>query len=260
MLSLRPILREGNSTKTFVLIHGAWLNAGIWDRIAPCLRNAGHEVLTPELPGNGRDATPPSEINLQTYVETIGALVLKREDVILVGHSMAGIIVSNLAEMMPKKITHLFYLAAFMLPDGASVVSFQEAQRALRSGQQGPPQGAGGFLQFAPDKSYSTLNPELVPIKLCNTCTEADAQLLVRHLAQQPTGPRRDPVHISEAGWGSVPRTYIKTLQDEAVSTELQEAMLAQIPGTPVVELDSDHSPFYSKPQELVAILLTAAR
>ena len=67
-------------------------------------------------------------------------------------------------------------------------------------------------------------------------------------------------MHISEAGWGSVPRTYIKTLQDKAVAIELQEAMLAQTPGTPVVELDSDHSPFYSKPEELVEILLTAAR
>ena len=246
--------------KSFVLIHGAWLNAGIWDRIAASLRNAGHEVLTPDLPGNGRDATPAADVSLQAYVETIGALVLKRENVILVGHSMAGIIVSNFTEMMPERIKHLFYLAAFMLPDGASVVSFQEAQRALRPGQQRPLQGAGSFLQFAQDQSYSTLNPELVPSKLCNTCTEADAQLLVRHLAQQPTGPRRDLVHISEARWGSVPRTYIKTLQDKAVATELQEAMLAQTPGTPVAELDSDHSPFYSKPEELVKILLTAAQ
>ena len=246
--------------KTFILIHGAWLNAGIWDRIALRLRDAGHEVLTPELPGNGRDTTPASEVHLQTYVDAIATLISEREDVVLVGHSMAGIVVSNLTEMMPKKITHLFYLAAFMLADGASVVSFQETQRALRSAQQGAPQGARGFLQFAPDKSYSTLNPELVPGKLCNMCTEADAQLLVRHLAQQPTGPRLDPVHISEARWGSVPRTYIKTLQDKSVATELQEAMLAQVPGTPVVELDSDHSPFYSKPEELVEILLTAAR
>ena len=246
--------------KTFILIHGAWLNAGIWDRISLRLRDAGHEVLTPQLPGNGQDATPPSQVNLQTYVDAIATLLSEREDVVLVGHSMAGIIVSNVAETMPERIAHLFYLAAFMLPDGASVVSFQEAQRALRFAQQGPPPGAGGFLQFAPDKSYSTLNAELVPSKLCNMCTEADAQLLVRHLAQQPTGPRIDPVHISEARWGSVPRTYIKTLQDKSVATELQEAMLAQIPGTPAVELDSDHSPFYSKPEELVEILLTAAR
>ena len=246
--------------KTFTLIHGAWLNAGIWERVALRLRDAGHEVLTPELPGNGRDATPAFQVNLQTYVDAIATLIPEREDVILVGHSMAGIVVSNLTKMMPKKIAHLFYLAAFMLPDGASVVSFQEAQRALRSGQQAPPQDARGLLEFGPDRSYSTLNPELVPSKLCNMCTEADAQLLVSLLAQQPTGPRLDPVHISEARWGSVPRTYIKTLQDKSVGTELQEAMLAQIPGTPVVELDSDHSPFYSKPEELVEILLTAAR
>ncbi len=60
--------------KTFILIHGAWLNAGIWDRIAPRLRDAGHEVLTPELPGNGRDATPASQVNLQTYVDAIASV------------------------------------------------------------------------------------------------------------------------------------------------------------------------------------------
>ena len=129
--------------KTFVLIHGAWLNAGIWDRIAPRLRNAGHEVLTPELPGNGRDATPPAEVNRQTYVETIEALVLKRDNVILIGHSMAVIIVSNLTEMMPKKITHLFYLAAFMLPDGASVVSFQKHNALFAQGNRDRLKGPG---------------------------------------------------------------------------------------------------------------------
>ena len=223
------------------------------------LRGAGHEVLTPELPGNGRDTTSASQVSLQTYVDAIAALVYERKDVILVGHSMAGIIVSNVAEVMPEKIAHLFYLAAFMLQDGASVVSFQEAQRALRPSRQDPPQGAG-LLQFSADQSYSMLNPELVPSRLCNMCNEADGQLLVRHLAPQPTGPRHDPVHVSEAAWGSLPRTYIKTLRDKAVPTELQEAMLAQTPGTSVVELDTDHSPFYSNPEELVQILLTAVR
>jgi pimeloyl-ACP methyl ester carboxylesterase len=242
--------------KTFILIHGAWLNAGIWERIAPLLRQAGHEVITPELPGNGRDTTPASEVSLQTYVDAVGALISAHKEVVLVGHSMAGIIVSSVAEAMPKNIAHLIYLAAFMLPDGASVVSFQEGQRALRTGQQQIARGAGGFLSFSEDKSFSTLNPELVPEKLCNTCTQSDAQLVVRHLAPQPSGPRRDPVHVTESGWGSVPRTYIKTLQDKAVSTELQDAMIVQLPGTAVIELDSDHSPFYSDSEKLVQILL----
>ena len=245
--------------KTFILIHGAWLNAGIWDRVAPLLNEGGHKVLTPDLPGNGRNTMLASEVKLKTYVDAIRALVSAHDDVVLVGHSMAGIIVSSVAEAMPKNLLHLVYLAAFMLPDGASIVSFQEAQRLLRTDQQQSSAAGRGFLSFSQDKSYSTLNPELVPEKLCNTCSESDAQRIVRHLAPQPTGPRHDPIHVTESEWGSVPRTYIKTLQDKAVSTELQSAMIAQFPGTPVFELDSDHSPFYSDCKELVRMLLSLA-
>ena len=236
------------------MAHGSLL--GIWERIASSVREAGHYVLTPELPGNGRNATLASEVSLQTYVGAIGSLVPAQKEVVPVGHSMAGIIVSSVAEAMPKSIAHLVYLAAFMLPDGASVVSFQEAQGAR---QQQIPRRGDSFLSFSQDKSFSTLNPDLVLRRLCNTCTRSDAQLVVRHLAPQPTGPRRDPAHVTEAGWGSVSRTYIKTLQDNAVSTELQAAMIAQLPATPVVELDSDHSPSYSDSEKLVQILLNIA-
>ena len=62
--------------KTFILIHGAWLNAGIWDRIALRLRDAGHEVLTPESAGqrSGRD-TGRSTSAFRLTSMTIGALV-----------------------------------------------------------------------------------------------------------------------------------------------------------------------------------------
>lgn len=245
--------------KTYILIHGAWLNGGIWDRVKPLLLKAGHEALAPELPGNGRDITPLNEVNLQSYIDAIATLVRDREQVVLVGHSMAGIIISSVAELMPTRVAHLVYLAAYMLPNGASVFSFEQAQQALGSSQEKSPQGGSGSLRFAPDFSYSMIDAELVPSEFCNTCTADDARLLAQHLAAQPSGPQRDPVHISKSAWGCVPRTYIKTLQDKALETRLQEVMLAMAPGTSVVEMNTDHSPFYCAPQELANALVSLA-
>ena len=107
---------------------------------------------------------------------------------------MAGIIVSNFTEIDAGEDQ------ALVLSGGVHACPMVHPWLASRKHNALFAQGSRdrfkareSFLQFAQDKSYSTLNPELVPSKLCNTCTEADAQLLVRHLAQQPTGPRRDP-------------------------------------------------------------------
>jgi pimeloyl-ACP methyl ester carboxylesterase len=249
-----------DAMNTFILIHGAWLSAGIWEQITTRLREVGHGVLTPDLPGNGRHAMPSDEVSLQTYVDAIDALVRTHPEVIMVGHSMAGIILSSVAESMPENISHLVYLAAFMLPSDTSIMSFQAKYRAGKRGEQRANSGAVHyFLRFSLDKTFSTLNPSFVPEKLCNTCNESDTKMLLQHLAPQPTQPRRDLVHVTESRWGHVPRTYIKTLQDNAVPLALQEAMIAQSPGTRLAEVDSDHSPFYSKPERLTHILLRIA-
>lgn len=89
---------------TFVLVHGAWHGGWCWARVAPLLRDAGHDVYTPTLTGHGERAhLLPSTVDLETNVRDVLA-VLTYEDlmkVVLVGHSYGGMIVTAVAERMP---------------------------------------------------------------------------------------------------------------------------------------------------------------
>ena len=86
---------------TFILVHGAWQGAWCWDRLAPVIRAAGHMVLTPDLPGHGNNRAAAGVITADAYVDTLCGLVLEQQQpVVLVGHSMGGMVVYRLAQKL----------------------------------------------------------------------------------------------------------------------------------------------------------------
>lgn len=239
---------------TFVLIHGAWHDARVWRYVRPLLEARGHRVITPELPGNGVDTTPPGQVTLATYTEAIGiAVKAAAEPVILVGHSMAGIVISSVAELMPENVRKLVYLAAFMLPDGLSILEFYARYATATM------QGARAALQLSADGTYSTIDPEQAKQLFMNTCSPEIVATGASHLGPQPAQPRKDPVHVTAARWGNVPRIYFSTLRDNTVFPLLQQRMYNELAPCPVIAFDSDHSPFYSMPRQLSEALLVLA-
>ena len=240
---------------TYLLLHGAWHDSRVWRQVAPTLTAAGHRVVTPELPGNGSDATPPGEVTLALYRDTIGRLVGSLgEPIVLVGHSMAGIVISSVAEAMPERIKRLVYLGAFLLPAGMSIEAFY-------AGYADPDMaGAVHALRPAPDGSHSTIDPVAAPALFLNGCSATIATLATAQLRPQPNQPWRDPVAVTDARFGRVPRSYIALLRDRALFPELQRIMCGDlVPTANVVELDTDHSPFHSAPDRLVGHLLGLA-
>ena len=108
---------------TFVLVHGAWHGAWCWYKVVPRLTQAGHRVFAPDLPSLGRDRTPVAEISLDRWADSICKVVEAAvEPVILVGHSRGGIVISAVAERVPKRIAMLVYLTAFLLRDGETLL------------------------------------------------------------------------------------------------------------------------------------------
>ena len=107
--------------ETYVLVHSAWLGAWQWENVAKTLKENGHTVLTPDLPGHGSDKTSPANITMDDYVKTLTEIIDKEDGpVILVGHSFNGITVSRVAELRPNKVSKLIYITAFLLPNGGS--------------------------------------------------------------------------------------------------------------------------------------------
>jgi pimeloyl-ACP methyl ester carboxylesterase len=102
---------------TFVLIPGAWLGGWCWKYLTPLLREQGHEVYTPTLTGLGeRTHLARPDTDLETHVRDVVNVLEYRnlEDVVLVGHSYAGLVVRGVAEQVPERLAHVVYLLDFV--------------------------------------------------------------------------------------------------------------------------------------------------
>jgi pimeloyl-ACP methyl ester carboxylesterase len=134
---------------TFVLVHGAWQTASTWDLVTPILRTTGHAVTVPLLSGLENDSTVlSSAIGLQMHIQDV-IDVLDREnlqDVTLVGHSYAGMIITGVAEHALDRISHLVYVDAFIPSDGQSALDLLPETVARMFRQQAADAGEGWRL------------------------------------------------------------------------------------------------------------------
>ena len=155
---------EERPPATFVLVHGAWHGGWCWRRVADRLERLGHKVFTPTLTGLGeRSHLLHPGITLETHVTDI-VNVLKWEsltDVVLVGHSYAGFVISGVAEQMPGALAALVYLDAFVPENGDAMINLtSEATREaiLAAAQRGettvPPRRAEFFRVNERDRAW----------------------------------------------------------------------------------------------------------
>lgn len=221
---------------TFVLIHGAFCGAWRWDKVIPLLEKAGHKVVAPDLPGHGNNLKIPREkITRQSYVDcVIEVLDRQTEPVILVGHSMGGTVISEVAEHRPDKIKKLVYVCAFLLKDGES----------LRS-------RGGGHL--------SPLTASFADFKktLYADCSDEDVRRAKERLVPEPGTIAGTPIHITRENYGRVPRVYIECLKDNAIPPAVQKQMYTDTPCEGVISMNTSHSPMVAAPEELAKNLLS---
>lgn len=236
---------------TFVLVHGAWHGAWCWDKLVPILRAGGAKVVTIDYPGHGEDHSTLAYQNTDTYVaKVIETIDREPGNVVLVGHSLGGSIISNVAENRPQKIQSLVYLAAALLQDGQNYNDINVSKVNWYSSE--------GFTIPQEDKKSVIVKPNAAAT-FYNGCSKNDMEFAVAHLGGEAIAALEGRVHITQKNYGSVPRFYIKTLQDLAVSPALQEKMIAAMPVQKVYSLDTGHSPFLSDPQGLAKILFDIA-
>jgi pimeloyl-ACP methyl ester carboxylesterase len=111
---------------SFVLVHGGWRGGWIWKRVARLLRKEGHDVYTPTLTGLAdRNHLLRADINLSTHIQDVVNLIMFEEldDVVLCGHSYAGMVISGVADQISERIASLVYLDAWFPKNGDSVMT-----------------------------------------------------------------------------------------------------------------------------------------
>jgi len=138
------------SLAIFILIHGAYHGAWCWDKVVPILKDKGHSAIALDLPGSGKDKTPISHVTLDCYAQKICKFLdIQPEPVILVGHSLGGLSITQAAEYRPDKIKILVYLTAFLLQNGQSRLSVRD---------QDPESLTPKNTIYSEDKTYSTVS------------------------------------------------------------------------------------------------------
>ena len=285
---------DESSKVPFVLVHGAWHGAWCYERVTALLAGHGHAAVARDLPAHGLQARFPvsysrrpldasafgSEVSpvagttLDDYVDSVIATIdqvrtLGHDRVVLVAHSMGGLVATAVAQRSPDKLAKLVYLTAFMPKSGVPGISYIQAPE--NAGELVSPQllanpQTTGALRMDPRSADATYraNGKLAFFgDLSATEHEAVANLLTSDV---PVAPFATPIELTTTRWGAVPRHYIKCSQDMAIRPALQQRFIdeadAFVPANPtrVHSLNSSHSPFFSQPAVLADLLMRIAR
>jgi pimeloyl-ACP methyl ester carboxylesterase len=235
---------------TFLLVHGAWHSGRCWDRVVPLLESAGHRVLAPSLTGYGDKAHLLSpEVGLDTHVADIVTTIVEEDldEVVLVGHSYAGLVISSAANQVPERIAHLVYLDAMVPEDGETATDVQPMtqdliDRAARSGDgwRIPPL------------------PEMPPHGLFGVTDPADVVWLREMLSDQPVRGLQQPVRLDNPAVNAIPRTHIHCVGAMPAGITRRPVPAVQPNGSPaqVLELRTGHDCMITMPVELSELLL----
>ena len=232
--------------KTYVLVHGSFMGAAGWDAVARELRDDGATVHVVELPAHGKDTAPPSAATLDAYVERVDrAIDAAKRPVILVGHSMGGIVISQVAERRPADIVQLAYVAAYVPANGQSLLDLAYMDHDSQLGKH-LQQREDGTLDVAADA---------FPSVFCADCDDAARAALIAGYRAEPAAPLAQKVTLG-AAFAKLPKIYLRTTQDLAVSPALQTQMIATTPMERTIDLPTSHVPLLSAPSRVAAALL----
>jgi pimeloyl-ACP methyl ester carboxylesterase len=236
---------------TFVLVHGAWQGGWVWQRVAPLLRAAGHDVHTPTLTGLGERAhLLHAEVGLDTHVrDVVGVLDFEDlSEVVLVGTSYGGAVITAVADSAAARLSRLIFIDGFLPGDGQSVFDLM------------PPAFPDAFRTAARQHGDGWRIPageEL--LDLWGVGAPADRAWLGPRLSDFPLRCFEQPAKLPTDGASAVPRTYIACTAYPAAAAFGPFVDRARTEGWEVAELPTGHVPMVTMPQELSALLCEAA-
>lgn len=239
-----------NLKKTYVLVHGAWHGAWSFQATKLKMEQSGTNVITFDLPGHGNDKTDIPQVNFESYVEKVKQEITKlNASVILVGHSLAGYIISKVAEEMPDKIERLVFVASMIPNNGKSVFDIlkEDTESELLPN-----------LIFAEDQSWVTVSEETLKKVVYNGATKEQIMEAAPKLVRQATQPFFVPVITTENNFGRIPKTYIGCTKDKILSYNEQKKLQKITGCTHSISLATGHVPQVESPIQLAEALLNA--
>ena len=232
--------------KTFVLVHGTWHGGWCWRRVADALERKGHKVYAESLTGLGdRSHLLTKDVNLTTHVNDVVNLIRWEDlkDIVLVGHSSAGFVITQAAEQIGPSVASIVYLDAFVPQPGDSLISLANPapRKAMedavaRGDLVAKPVPAAAFKVNEKDRAW--VDAQCTPHPLAAVAQKIEAAGARETIARK--------TYIRATGWDSP--VFDQTL-----------ARMKTAPGWKTYEVMSGHDVMLDQPDRLVEILLEVA-
>jgi pimeloyl-ACP methyl ester carboxylesterase len=243
---------------SFVLVHPAWHGAWLWRKVAPLLQQHGHQVVTPTLTGLGeRSHLARPEIGLDVHVTDV-VNVLRYEDlsdVVLVGHSSSGAVVTGAADRAPSQVALVVYLDAFVPEDGQAVLDLITPERRQMMEALVNAEGDGWRLpRFAPPPW------ETIVRSMWGVTNDDDVRWMLERLDPTPFGHLKDPVRRSNPAAEKLPRAYVRFSQFPNPRFDKHAEMAQRGPLWSYRELAAPHHAPVTHPDRVTELLLELAR
>ncbi|MFV0383476.1 alpha/beta fold hydrolase [Paracoccus sp. (in: a-proteobacteria)] len=236
------------SGRNFVLVHGAWHGGWCWHEVATALRNAGHRVHTPTQTGLGeRRHLLSREITLGTFAEDVANVLIYEdlEDVVLVGHSFAGMTISGVADRMPERLRQLIFLDSLVLESG----------HAPFDGI--PPDVVAARIKAAEETSGGLSLPT-PPASAFGIEDEALQKAVEAKLTPHPLSTYQAKLTLKNPVANGLPATYI-ICTDPIYGPLESSRQLAQNKGWNIREIATGHDAMVSAPKETAELLMDIA-
>jgi pimeloyl-ACP methyl ester carboxylesterase len=233
--------------KIYLFIHGALRGAWLWDRVIPLIqKKGGAKAIAIDLPGHGKRAAERAGVDMSAYINDIISYIKKQNlsDIVLVGHSMSGIIISRVVEEVPERIRHLVYLAAVVPRDGDALIDLltKERQETLRK------------LEGKATEIYGTLDA-LRPLYFTDLPDGEEKDSFLKQLTPQPLAAFFEKIPLKRFYSLKIPRTYVLGLRDKSLPPELTRGFAERL-GVKPIEIDAGHDMMISRPEEVAEVLL----
>ena len=233
---------------TFVLVPGAWLGGWCWQRVTPLLEAEEHRVVTPTLTGLGERSHLASDaVDLETHMQDVVNVIVWEDlrDVVLVGHSYAGFVVTGVADRVPDRIATLLYLDTSIPSDGEAFFDYWPAEMRTHIEEMGKTHGGWPVEE--------DLGPDGADVSAADMAR-------IRSLGlPHPIGTLGQPLRLHNPDTPLHQRAYIACRPArQQFAAYLQP--YRDDPAWTFVDIDSGHWPMFSAPEALAAGLIEIAR